>query len=388
MPEVGQRLEIVSSHFREDLSWLRAAPWPVHVYTKIGGASPAIPPTAVLPNIGNEASAYLAYIVDRYHTLPEFAAFIHGHETAWHQRGGAILPLIENAVATGADFTSLNHTAGGPWCTDPSCKGRHHCDLMANGQWDALFARVLGPMPAVLQGDCCAQFVVARRILQRFPRSVYRSWKDSVLAYKGDLREPGFFFEYTWHYIFGEAAVPGGTSAPLLLQNPTVVVAWNGNSGLDGFAASVWPVVVVVPPGAGARALRQFSRTVEFAQYTPKNPLCAWLHFISEEYHALPDWVVFADGTDATILDAVQRTASARSCPWLQRHETGFFASRDAILAHPLSEYRRWLGNGRSSTTTVNVWTVLSNLFGSALFRPGKPGPVLSVSSFLAPTGL
>ena len=29
--------------------------------------------------------AYLTYIIDNYHNLPEYLGFIHGHETGWRK---------------------------------------------------------------------------------------------------------------------------------------------------------------------------------------------------------------------------------------------------------------------------------------------------------------
>ena len=102
-------LEICSSHFNEDLEWLKKSQWPVSIVHHEGGAP--VEYTYVIPNVGLEVSAYLKYIIERYDTLPDHVAFIHGHETAWHQQGGRpMLDMIKTANIEKYDYVPLNNS--------------------------------------------------------------------------------------------------------------------------------------------------------------------------------------------------------------------------------------------------------------------------------------
>ena len=196
------RMHIVTSHWGEDLRWLGRAKFPVTVLSKIGAPKSTAPfqATARLPNSGREASAYLAYIVANYDDLPEFVAFLHGHESAWHQKAGPILKQLDT-LATRLDtvrFHTLNRCFTKVWdAADESYAAMQQ-------YWPKVFAPWLGPMPKQLCYDCCAQFVVSRDAIRQRPLAAYKAW----LAFTQDpaVRKTEYMFEYTWHLIFGEDA--------------------------------------------------------------------------------------------------------------------------------------------------------------------------------------
>jgi hypothetical protein len=89
-------IEICTSHFNEDLGWLEKSPWPVTVVHHEGGTP--VDYTYLIPNVGFETTSYLKYIIERYDSLPDHVAFIHGHETAPHQLGDRpMLDMIRDA---------------------------------------------------------------------------------------------------------------------------------------------------------------------------------------------------------------------------------------------------------------------------------------------------
>jgi hypothetical protein len=180
---------IVSSHWKEDLTWLKESAWPVHVVDHAGAPPCAIRPVATIPNKGREASSYLWYIVNNYENLPDYIAFIHGHEHAWHHfYKKSLLRLIRPA-----DYLPLN----GFW-TDTST----HDDKISR-HWGVIEPWV-GPMPAekgFLDGS--AQFVVSRDRIRRHPLEAYKSWLTEIMSSDDDF-EMGVMLEYAWHYIFGE----------------------------------------------------------------------------------------------------------------------------------------------------------------------------------------
>ena len=76
-------MEICTCHYKEDLAWLDNCEFIVNIVHKEGG-TPIPNYTYCIPNIGCEATAYLKYIIERYDTLPDYTAFLHGHETSYH----------------------------------------------------------------------------------------------------------------------------------------------------------------------------------------------------------------------------------------------------------------------------------------------------------------
>ena len=58
-------------------------------------------------NKGNEASAYLKYIIDNYENLADFTFFIHDEEYAWHH-SGSIINLFDEAVMSNKLYYNIN----------------------------------------------------------------------------------------------------------------------------------------------------------------------------------------------------------------------------------------------------------------------------------------
>lgn len=77
---------IVANHWNEDLEWLKKSKYPVVIIDKVGSALSCFEPTMVLENKGGAESSYFKYIIENYENLPDNVAFLHGHETAYHQR--------------------------------------------------------------------------------------------------------------------------------------------------------------------------------------------------------------------------------------------------------------------------------------------------------------
>ena len=194
------RLQIITSHWNENLTWLQASKYPVTVISKENapGSTAPFEAESVVPNSGNEASAYLKYIVDHYDDLPPYVAFVHGHDKAWHMKNGGILQQLDRLNLDGVTFHTLNNCFTQVWKA-----GDESYDALQT-YWPREFERWLGPLPTQLCHDCCAQFVVSRDTIRKQPLAAYQSWLDFSLD--PSVRKVGFMFEYTWHYIFGEPA--------------------------------------------------------------------------------------------------------------------------------------------------------------------------------------
>ena len=182
---------IVTSHWKEDLTWLkRQNRFKVVLIDHVGSNPPAIRPTTVIPNRGREASSYLRYIIDNYDTLPKYVAFIHGHEKAWHHKfKGSLLDRIKKA-----EYLPLNN-----YWTDTDTQ---HPEKIKK-HWHVIEPWV-GPKPE-MNGylDGSAQFVASRRRIQRHPKEAYQYWYN-VITGSNEHFDMGVMFEYAWHYIMGE----------------------------------------------------------------------------------------------------------------------------------------------------------------------------------------
>ena len=194
-------LEIVTSHYNENLHWLKKSPYPVSVVSKIGAKPSAIKPRYTIPNNGNEASSYLHYIVHNYHTLPPYIAFIHGHKDAWHHKNGSILHQLKNLNLYNVKYHTLNNCPVKEWNIKNS-----GCMKSIAAYWDSYFKQWLGEKPPLRAShDCCAQFVVSREVIQSQPLEAYITWLDFSLTKPSKL--VGYIFEILWHIIMGEKAV-------------------------------------------------------------------------------------------------------------------------------------------------------------------------------------
>jgi hypothetical protein len=186
---------IVTSHFREDLTWLKNSKYPVVLIDHEGASPSPFKPSVIIPNKGTEASVYLKYIIDNYYNLPEYIVFLHGHEHSWHQyKDRHILDMIHNVKLSGGDYVSLNEF----WAiTDDDM------NKIITKHWHVIEPWV-GKQPKEY-GHCwgSAQFIISRDRILRHPREAYVHWFQTIITSDDDFNM-GVMFERTWHYIFGE----------------------------------------------------------------------------------------------------------------------------------------------------------------------------------------
>jgi hypothetical protein len=197
-------LVICSSHYNENLEWLENSPYQVVIVSKkdAPGAIPSslLADTIRVPNLGNEAGSYLAFIIRNYSNLPPFTAFIHGHESAWHQNHN-LLELIARAKIEQYDYISLNNNF---------IVGETEKSDFLLQWWPIYMENVLNiklePLEAI-ESDCCAQFIVSKETILRIPLEAYKRWYHWILNEPSQSGTLGYFFEYSWAMIFGQPKV-------------------------------------------------------------------------------------------------------------------------------------------------------------------------------------
>lgn len=180
-------LEICTGHYNEDLEWLKNCGYPVNIVHKEGG-TPIESPTFTIPNVGYEASAYLKFIIERYDTLPDHTAFLHGHETAEHQWGERpMLDMIRTANTEKYDFIHLNNI----WLYSSSKKLSIFNKLKEKMDFLRIFP------PELFSLGLCAQFIVSRNFIRRNSKEYYETiFKNTI------TKDDACMLEYSWQYIF------------------------------------------------------------------------------------------------------------------------------------------------------------------------------------------
>ena len=191
----NQKLVVLTSHYSENLFWLKNIKYPFIISSKLEKEKTRF----VEINKGNEAMAYLDYIVKYYDSLPEFTLFCHGHYIDWHQRN-PIDKIINNIKL---DQKYLNISDLGVDDRHENCSIGFYNDLKL--VWNELFLDTLGPVADRYYDKCCAQFVVHRDRIKLRPKKFYERLIKYIIDKDNGIM--GYVLEYLWHNIFGEAPV-------------------------------------------------------------------------------------------------------------------------------------------------------------------------------------
>ena len=161
-------------------------------------------------NKGNEAMAYLTYIIDFYHSLPSIIVFLHPHESgflsAWHTD----TPLHSNVDALNALQLSYVQKNGyvnlrcnhNPGCLEKHWQNKH----ITNDSWVEFFGHK-SEKPKHIAAPCCAQFAVSRNKVLERTLEEYKRYCEWLLRTEETNRVAGQIFEYSWHMIFGKNPV-------------------------------------------------------------------------------------------------------------------------------------------------------------------------------------
>jgi hypothetical protein len=97
---------VVASQFKEDVDWLKESDFPVVLISKNQGFDDSsFFACHSIPNRGMEFGSYLWFICNYWDSMPEKVAFIHGHESAYHQS----IPIFDSIkMFSDLDFHGLN----------------------------------------------------------------------------------------------------------------------------------------------------------------------------------------------------------------------------------------------------------------------------------------
>lgn len=190
---------VVISYYNENLNWLesiRPIFEDIKVYTKCNPDSPYNVPV----NVGNEASAFLLYIIEHYDNLRDYSIFLHGHEHSWHHEG-SMIDIISDIKDMKTYFFNLNNYRLGYILTNPQMRN------LAVWYNDYL-QEELGPFSDY--GDWtyghfgCAQFIVHKSLILSRTKKFYENLYNWILTTPLDSGISGRFMEWTWHLIWNQ----------------------------------------------------------------------------------------------------------------------------------------------------------------------------------------
>jgi len=222
---------LVISTYREDLSWLNEMPWwdnvtvwvhDRHAKRSHGAHTHDNQPVAeeseyivnmvnrvrsspvifdYVPNKGDEASAYLAWIIKKYFKLPDVAFFLHAHRCSHHADFdmAVALPSVRKCFRPEWGYFDINsyresdikNYAAGARGASTKCEwtdniiakpitGLHleHFRTI----WTELFMEEFGPMPTRICWDPFSQFVVTREQILKHPVEFYKKLFKGVVS--------------------------------------------------------------------------------------------------------------------------------------------------------------------------------------------------------------
>ncbi|KAL1900974.1 hypothetical protein Sste5346_002036 [Sporothrix stenoceras] len=196
-----------------DTAWLADVPasWqPVFHYVTDAPLSPEL---SVPVHKGNEAMAYLTYIVDHYDDLADVVVFHHGHRRGWHQEMDSVdeVKRLRPEYVAKAGYASLRCLPGcenvivlANYAVDQSELHRHPRDVQLTTLLDDFLDKDAGEnVPVRLASPCCAQFAASRQAIQRRSRAWWRSLRQWVIDTPVVDQESGRLLEHTWHVWLG-----------------------------------------------------------------------------------------------------------------------------------------------------------------------------------------
>lgn len=201
------KIFIVSSHYKEDLSWLKnQTKYDYIIYSKNPQAKLILnlpdDKLKIIKNRGMEANSYFNFIIDFYENLPDYVAFCHGHETAWHQHD-LILNVIDRY-----NFKDEYFTLNNPYyrnCLYENCPQEVNFpeEKRAWNQIKSLKDQLMIEMPNKIEITMGAQFVVTKEAILRNSKSFYinfRDWLDTQEVLEDHTA--GMMVEQLWYLIF------------------------------------------------------------------------------------------------------------------------------------------------------------------------------------------
>ncbi len=119
--------------------------------------------------------------------------------------------------------------------------------------WEEFFGNHLGPLPPVLSGPCCSEFVVSAAAIRRHPLKFYTAALDWLASTAMPSRQAAKAFELAWHLILGEQ------DAKVEIEERDCLCALYGLPRVHYFGAHLLAILAVPPLLAALCTLRNIA---------------------------------------------------------------------------------------------------------------------------------
>jgi hypothetical protein len=181
-------MEIVVSHYNENLEWLKEHfPDVSHrIYSKSGLAG-----TFVLPNVGFEAQTWFQHFAMWYEDLPDVTVCLQGNPFPHAEPG-----WVKVILSIKPDRFSFRPLCTRYWAWNFSDGRPHHPEGLPELQ--QLWHRFFGTWPPdMFCTNYGGMFAVHREIVRRLPREFYETGAELIKT-----KQEACAVERMWHYIF------------------------------------------------------------------------------------------------------------------------------------------------------------------------------------------
>lgn len=153
-----------------------------------------------IPNAGDEALAYVSYVVDRYNTLPPKVSFVHAHINSWHS--GNLCDYLRKASVSEKKFEFFNKKDASVYCNELN-KNSTGWAKRSFHNWYRWFDEA---PPKFIHYKCCAQFAVTRELIRRHSLNTWKKIHTKALAHRdGAHDEEKLRFENLWRPILDDS---------------------------------------------------------------------------------------------------------------------------------------------------------------------------------------
>lgn len=170
-------------------------------------------------NVGREAMAYLTFLIDHYHNLPEIIVFLHPHLQGWPEAWHTDADGYSNVLSVRSlrlDYVRANGYANMRCNGDPGCPAElqpfrgdpNRTSEIAFAQaFTLFFGGNVSSVPEEVGTACCAQFAISRHQALTRSQSDYIRYRRWLLDTEWNSDVSGRVMEYMWHIIFGKDPV-------------------------------------------------------------------------------------------------------------------------------------------------------------------------------------
>jgi FkbM family methyltransferase len=193
-------INIVLSRYKKEVDWVYKLGDICNVKILIYDKETPTNKLNVPVNKGNEASAYLKYIIDNYEQLPEYTFFIHDEEYSWHH-SGKMIDKFKEAIDSNKLYYSINDK-----CVLGSIINN---ELYPNiCEWYKEFIEEYIPIDCLPNKDWTlnyrgsAQFLVNKSLITNLPKKFYENLYKWIITTDINSYITSRFMEWTWHIFW------------------------------------------------------------------------------------------------------------------------------------------------------------------------------------------